>query len=270
MSEPKLGKDHHLHLPGDKGTGNDGEHITRTVSAPDAPIEHRTKVPRGHPHFISPDGQWKGTISNHHAIGHPVLQHFIHPPGRIEGHHGDDWHHRLNRYLHSFPVQVTLNTLLLVDVILIITGIQLEILFLESEIEDYKHGCEAQEACPSHPGNESLDEAFRGVEFASLAILFVFAIDNFLLMLANGWAFFKNPLYVLDTVVVLAAIVFETVLRSTFAGGLVILARTWRFVRIGHGVFETSETLQEYHHKEHKEAEKGGGREKDAHSSISS
>jgi len=91
-------------------------------------------LPKSHHLFVSANGQWKGVVSNQHAVHDPLLRYLIRPHGRIEGFHGEDWHHKLNRFLHDNRTQTVLNVLLLVDVILIIIGIQLEIAFLETEV----------------------------------------------------------------------------------------------------------------------------------------
>mmetsp|Transcript_17143 Transcript_17143/g.28385 ORF Transcript_17143/g.28385 Transcript_17143/m.28385 type:complete len:129 (-) Transcript_17143:208-594(-) len=102
------------------------------------------------------------------------------------------------------------------------------------------------------------------VRYASLAILLLFVVDNMLLLIANGGEFFKNPFYVLDMIVVFLAIIFETVLSRALAGAVVIVARFWRFLRIGHGVFETTHhTVEEKFEKKFKterdNGQKGGG-----------
>mmetsp|Transcript_490 Transcript_490/g.745 ORF Transcript_490/g.745 Transcript_490/m.745 type:complete len:196 (+) Transcript_490:437-1024(+) len=119
-----------------------------------------------------------------------------------------------------------------------------------------------RETCSDHPGNQTLKEAFEAVEIASLCVLFIFAFDNFLLLIANGWAFFKSPLYVFDSVVVVLAIIFETVLRQAVAGGVIIIARAWRFVRIGHGIYETTHDPAEEEHFRQKASETNNNSEK--------
>jgi len=109
-------------------------------------------------------------VSNQHAVHDPLLRYLIRPHGRIEGFHGEDWHHKLNRFLHDNRTQTVLNVLLLVDVILIIIGIQLEIAFLETEIHDLEEACEHRPLpleCPSHPGDANLEKAFEDVEYDS-------------------------------------------------------------------------------------------------------
>ena len=65
--------------------------------------------------------------------------------------------------------------------------------------------------------------------------------------------FFQNPLYVLDFIVVTSSISLELYLNSLGANkhteemsGLLVLARLWRFIRIGHGIFSSSHMASEH------------------------
>mmetsp|Transcript_2238 Transcript_2238/g.5103 ORF Transcript_2238/g.5103 Transcript_2238/m.5103 type:complete len:307 (+) Transcript_2238:247-1167(+) len=252
------------------------DYVDRITSAPPATADHLEKLAKEHermqqlggiqratPFFRSQDGKWTGVVSNHFALGNPLIRGMIVPPGRMEGHHGDDWHHRLNRFLHHHKTHFVLNILLILDVLIIIIAIQLELAFLESEIKDLEHACEHDppEHCPSHPGNQSLEEAAHILEYFSVAILCIFALDNILLLVANGKNYFKNPLYVFDAVVVFLAIIFETALSDAVAVGIIVVIRSWRFVRIGHGVYETThhvEPIQEKNGKSKRDAAKQG------------
>ncbi|GAB5365809.1 hypothetical protein AAMO2058_001090100 [Amorphochlora amoebiformis] len=224
------------HQGGMKPEDEENTKVSRAHTQPMVGRERQYRRPRRRAPFQSPDGKWRGEIRNDFALGHPILKHFIRPPGRLEGHHGEDWHHKLNRFLHHHRTH------------LVIIAIELEFAFKNSEIQDLEHACEEVEAmhagasCPSHPGDKSLEDGVRGVEYASVGILCIFAIDNLLLLLANGKEFFRNPLYLLDAVVVYLAIIFETVLSGDggLAGGIIIIVRAWRFVRIGHGIYETT------------------------------
>uniref|UniRef100_A0A7S3YUZ7 Hydrogen voltage-gated channel 1 n=1 Tax=Lotharella globosa TaxID=91324 RepID=A0A7S3YUZ7_9EUKA len=209
------------------------------------------------PTFTSDDGKKTFAVSAKPFLSNPLLEHFVLPPGRAEGFKGEQWHQRLNRFLHDWRTHLVLNVLLILDVIFIIVGISLELAFLESEVNDLESQCEdvsedLREECSSHPGNTRLEDAAKGIEYASLAILILFAIDNMLLLVANGWGFFKCPLYVFDTLVIFAAIILEVTLANGKGSpaGILVVVRTWRFIRIGHGVFETSHEVEAKHHDE--------------------
>jgi len=71
------------------------------------------------------------------------------------------------------------------------------------------------------------------------------------MLLALGLLFLRNPLYVLDLLVVSVSLTIEIVGHSAgqiygeFAHAIVI-ARIWRFIRIGHGIWSTT---HEYDHE---------------------
>merc|ERR1712159_675191 len=69
----------------------------------------------------------------------------------------------------------------------------------------------------------------RKIEFTlakfSLAILFLFLLENLLLIAALKRDFFKNFWHVLDLVVVVASIVFELIYKTHPEGWLLIMAR---------------------------------------------
>jgi len=166
--------------------------------------------------------------------------------------HGDTWAHYINDYCHHVHTETFLNALLVVDIVLLVVGMQLELLYVESQNEELMHSCE-HHSCPSDDeelhevGNHAYHEAEQMVANVSVAILCIFLLHHLFLLVSNGIKFLKNSIFVLDFVVVVASIVFE--LAYTEAGtlslGVVILFRTWRFVRIGHGVHE----LDKHHHE---------------------
>ena len=89
----------------------------------------------------------------------------------------------------------------------------------------------------------------------TIAILGVFLIELSLLILClKPRVFFRKPFYVLDFVVVTMSLGLELGFylssNETVAelAGLLIFARLWRFVRIGHGIIEVT---NEYHGHKH-------------------
>jgi hypothetical protein len=107
-------------------------------------------------------------------------------------------------------------------------------------------------ACDSHKW-EAVHKAHTALFVTSVCILSSFAIELVALFIALGLPFCRNPLYLVDAVVVLTTLALEISLRATPAGtlpGMLILARLWRFLRIAHGVVvSTHET--EHHAAEH-------------------
>eukprot|EP01080_Neovahlkampfia_damariscottae_P005566 gene5566-9384_t len=88
------------------------------------------------------------------------------------------------------------------------------------------------------------DEAYRGtviphsfeiienvLKMSTLIILVIFEIEMFCLIFAYTWRFFFHPFYVLDLLVVTAAIILEVVLRSIVVALVPSVFRVWRFFR---------------------------------------
>lgn len=191
-----------------------------------------------------------------------LLHHAVHVPGskHTGGTHG--WRGSLNSMLHGSKVHHALNILLLCDLAALMCGMILELHYVESERDDFKDALincvQNRTLCPDlnhmgHYGHHSLHEWCHLTEYLSVAILGVFLLENLGLIVANGCQFFKNPWHVLDIVVVVVSLAFE--LREMIPGaddegdgeavGLLVLARSWRFIRIGHGVHEMDETEEE-------------------------
>eukprot|EP00121_Abeoforma_whisleri_P000475 Awhi_evm1s416 len=164
--------------------------------------------------------------------------------------HRYTWRNKLLHFLHNKWVHYFLMFLLFLDVILVIAGIAVEIEFLDTEIHDLELLLEELIENPdeaatieeeiSEVGNLRLEEAEEGLAYASLAILFVFLLENILLMIGLGHRFFLSFFHVFDFGIVVASIVLEFILQDSPEGGLLILARTWRFARIAHGFYENT------------------------------
>jgi len=73
---------------------------------------------------------------------------------------------------------------------------------------------------------------------ASVGILFVFAFQLVSLMFVYNLHFFKSAAYVVDTIVVGAALVLENI---SVEGNLFVLLLFWRALRVVHGILSTVE-----------------------------
>ena len=73
-----------------------------------------------------------------------------------------------------------------------------------------------------------------------MAILSIYEVELFLLLCVLRRHFFKNKLYIIDTVVVTAALSLEIIVKFNRGNGdiagVLTFARCWRFVRLGHGL----------------------------------
>ena len=96
------------------------------------------------------------------------------------------------------------------------------------------------------------EEIEHGIHYASITILFMFAAEICLLVVGLGTKFFQHPLLVLDAVIIGAALALDLSVKVDEGGGLLILLRFWRLLRIVHGAFTV-----EHHETEHLEEEHG-------------
>eukprot|EP01138_Halocafeteria_seosinensis_P006526 gb/GECG01006671.1/.p1 GENE.gb/GECG01006671.1/~~gb/GECG01006671.1/.p1 ORF type:complete len:345 (+),score=35.47 gb/GECG01006671.1/:1-1035(+) len=125
--------------------------------------------------------------------------------------------YEIGKMLDSHAIQLCILVLLIVDVCAIVT-----------------------ETTVAHICHEELHSLF----YLSVAILSLFLFQQIALMVCFDVEFFKKPLYVLDVVVVLVALVLELTIEDP-EGGLLIVLMLWRAVRVVHGVAVSVETGHE-------------------------
>lgn len=101
------------------------------------------------------------------------------------------------------------------------------------------HGC-------GHPhfGNHDLHTAEVSLAYVSIGILCIFLIEQIVLIVELRTEYLK-PMFILDFIVILSSLVIELVVVNMTVAGLLVLARTWRFARVGHGAIASQENLQE-------------------------
>src|SRR5690606_1784557 len=107
--------------------------------------------------------------------------------------------------------------LLIFDVLLLVADLGLEGLFHESE-------------------NHFIHSFEHTLKMISIGILWVFAIEVVLLLIAFDLAFFLHPLYIMDAVIVGVALFIELYLQDVLVASLLIVLRLWRVVRVVHGI----------------------------------
>jgi len=78
-----------------------------------------------------------------------------------------------------------------------------------------------------------------------MAILAIFLIEQLLRIIALRCAYFRQALNLLDLFVITLSLALEVLVTHLPLGGLLVIARVWRFARAGHGAIETV-------HKSHK------------------
>ena len=159
---------------------------------------------------------------------------------------------KINSWLHKHYVHSVLNFLLISDLLLLAIGMNVELHYKDSIISDYKNACEgggAEGEC-EFEGNHDLHTTELVIIYVSVVILTIFLMDNLGLLFANGIDFLRNPFCVMDLFVVVVSIYFELSHGSDSWVGFLVLGRTWRFVRIGHGIYELNHEQHEIHHSE--------------------
>lgn len=186
------------------------------------------------------------------------------------------WRLKLLKVLQSHFVQMALTSLLVLDIVIVLVEI-----FVEAEYPSCSRiKRDATSCCPAGAtggrllgGGGSADEPlcvsplapkiayqagcdghkYPGVHamhqvcfVVSATVLCLFEAELLATLTALGILFLKNPLYMLDIVVVTASLVLDFHLHlGTASSGesgatVLIVARCWRFVRVIHGVMSSS------------------------------
>jgi len=120
--------------------------------------------------------------------------------------------------------------------------------------------CVSWDACPIGDDDRTLalaceqghhlHEVHLGLFWTSVSILCIFDIELFALIASYRRLFYRNFMFVFDFVVVNASLILEVYIHiihhdgdesNDATYGILIFVRCWRFVRIGHGIFESTE-----------------------------
>jgi len=136
------------------------------------------------------------------------------------------WRIILGEWLEGHRCQSILAILLLLDVFCVVVELLIGANIIRNETEVAK-------------------EAQHVLHLISLTILFIFAVEVSLLVVAFGIQFFKHFWYVLDFIVIFLSIILDLTLHTDEAE-LLLIIRAWRIVRILHGIY----TYREIEHKE--------------------
>ena len=154
--------------------------------------------------------------------------------------HEPGWQWSLCRIVGDPYVHHILNLLLIIDMIILVVSMQMEVYYLESQVEAFSEACHDDAHSLHDYGNHKIETIEHNLEYASIAILSIFAFEIVLAIIGEGKVFFNNPLHCLDMVVVAVSLYFE-IDGHNVAAGVLVLVRTWRFLRIVHGVVEILE-----------------------------
>mmetsp|Transcript_90393 Transcript_90393/g.260438 ORF Transcript_90393/g.260438 Transcript_90393/m.260438 type:complete len:329 (-) Transcript_90393:170-1156(-) len=243
--------------------------------------EELNKLATAEPSFISNrPSTFDATFLNAEDELHDLEERFGH----------DSWQAKLVHFVHGPVVQLILSMLLMLDVVCVIVELFLEAHYphcqfiqrdavsccpigvsadnVKAQIFRRLSGHGHHDGCAS--GLEPRDSWLAGCDphkydtvhmihdvcfWITICVLSTFFVELLGLMAALRMRFFKNSWYVLDLVIVVVTLSIEWGDRLEFTHAfdtakVLILARCWRFVRIGHGLIaETHEQVErEIHH----------------------
>jgi len=109
--------------------------------------------------------------------------------------------------------------------------------------------CPNQETVSCLPFPHEIHNIHSFLYILELSILGLFELEMFFLFYCLRFQFFRSLVNIMDLAIITLSIVLEVILHNSSnqssAAGLLIFARLWRLVRIGHGIL---------HHTKRKEA----------------
>jgi len=166
-----------------------------------------------------------------------------------ESHHSKRaaWREKLGKILESKPEQIIIFSLIVLDLLVICA----QLFVIEPRMNCRTSPAEIlyqSQHSSSHHVDPTLELWADILDYVSLGILGVLAAEIAFLLIAFDYDFFKQPLYILDALVIGASIFIE-VKREDFAGSLLVFFRLWRIVRIVHGVAVSVQEKNEEHIK---------------------
>jgi len=135
-----------------------------------------------------------------------------------------DWRNELYEALENETLFNTITALLVVDVLCILA---------EFVVHD-----------PGLSENAAAHTAGFYISCTSLTILGVFQAENFTLMCCLQEQFFWHVGHIIDFIVIPASIILETQIPAD-VGGLMVILRFWRLVRVAHGVWEGNQKTKD-------------------------
>jgi len=154
--------------------------------------------------------------------------------------HHITWREILGEFMESKKVQIFMFSLIILDLLVIVA--QLFIIEPQHCHADAEDEILASHSSSSHhtpTENPTYHLAGEVLDSVSLGILCTLALESVLLFVAFDFKLFKQPLYVLDALVIGASLSVEVVESNnniSDIASLLVFFRLWRMVRIVHGV----------------------------------
>jgi len=184
--------------------------------------------------------------------------------GPLFGNPDDPWRERLKHFIHGMTCHFVILGLVILDLLIVCTGIILELQHLQSEVDDMHHTiehCATHDTCidKGHYGKDVYKDIEHILADISIGILGIFIIENLLILIAEGEEYFTNFRdmwwHWLDFSVVIVSFSLEIHFRNNnrIEAGLLIIARLWRIARVGEGVMQAEVVFHEWEHEHAKE-----------------
>jgi len=146
--------------------------------------------------------------------------------------------HDVDHFLHSEEAHIAKSALVMSDVGLVMTGIQLQLSIVHENYLAAKlagAGAESHHQHMAHVHHEREQLCAQG----SILILAILLVENLAAMWAQGpKKFFKKTAQGVDFFIVATSLWLELIFEK-ITGANRLFAEWWRFVRIVHGAYET-------------------------------
>jgi len=208
----------------------------------------------------------------------------------VDEHGHDSWRTWALKTLHSTPVEIALIVLLLMDVIILFIEIFLSatypscktierdaisccpiveeshgdehLRFLAGSKSDHHYCPEGFEqgsvvSCDGHKWH-NIHVTEEVLFYLTITILSLFFIElSTSIIILTPCVFFKQFFFLADFVVVTVSLVLELVFHFVHEKiisslvGLLVIARIWRFIRIGHGLIEATHKWSQHEQRKH-------------------
>ncbi|UJR10875.1 hypothetical protein I4U23_015062 [Adineta vaga] len=151
---------------------------------------------------------------------------------------------RLLHHLQQPPFHYIIILLVVTDLIIVLIDLVLAQLsspcLTDDEMEQY-NTTEQRDSCLLEH-SPSLVRADLFLFYFSVLLLSLFVLEVFISFYAFGWKYFKNPLYLLDGLIVCASFIMElyfhygNIGRAGRAAAAIVILRLWKIVRAIHAV----------------------------------
>jgi len=160
------------------------------------------------------------------------------------------WRKKLKHILHHKYTHWILGFCLLIDILVVIIDIYFEIADYEIQVEELRHMldlCVNGGECSDYLEPAPFEDLVHLLREISKYILAMFLVEHVLMWIAMRGRYFENYWYLCDFTVVLISFLMEILWEElgewhlvASNGGILVVFRSWRFLRITYGVVESN------------------------------